>query len=335
MTGGAPAPPTGFFLHPAAALHDAGWGNLDHQGRLRTLASSVGRDLLALHGLVEQREAGHAPLSALAAVHDAAYLDRVRQVCLEAGVAPREVGSETLVCEASWEAITGSSGALLEAVEEVARGRLRNAFVATRPPGHHASADLAAGFCVVNHVAVAARHLLDRGWAERVAIVDWDVHHGNGTQEIFWTDPRVFCLSLHQVPLFPGTGAAHEEGGGEAVGMTLNVPLPAGTGPEAYVHAFGEALERVRSRFRPDFILVSSGYGGLAADPLGGFRLTPDTFHLLTRRIVEWAEELCGGRVVASLEGGYHPRDTGAAVVATLRALAGVPLERGDDPSGA
>ncbi len=335
MTSGAPALPSGFFLHPAAALHDAGWGHPDHQGRLRTLASSVGRDLLALHGLVEQREAEPAPLSALAAVHDAAYLDRVHQVCMAAGVTPRVVGSETLVCEASWEAITGSTGALLEAVEEVAQGRLRNAFVATRPPGHHASADLAMGFCVVNHVAVAARYLLDRGWAQRVAIVDWDVHHGNGTQEIFWTDPRVFYLSLHQVPLFPGTGAAHEEGGGDGVGTTLNVPLAAGTGPEAYLHAFEEALERAQARFRPDFILVSAGYDGLAADPLGGLRLTPDTFHHLTRRVLEWAEQSCGGRVVAALEGGYHPRDTGAAVVATLRALAGVPLERGSDPSGA
>ena len=335
MTSHVPLPPTGFFLHPAAALHDAGWGHPEHQGRLRTLASSVGRDLLALHGLVEQREAGHAPISALSAVHTSAYLDRVHRVCREAGVTPTEVGPETLVCEASWEAITGSAGALLEAAEHVAEGRLRNAFVATRPPGHHASADRAMGFCVVNHVAVAARYLQDRGLAERVAIVDWDVHHGNGTQEIFWMDPTVLYLSLHQVPLFPGSGAAHEEGGGAGLGTTLNVPLPAGTGPEAYLDAFEGALERAQALFRPDFILVSAGYDALEEDPLGGLRLTADTFHRLTRRVMAWADEACGGRVVGALEGGYHPRATGGAVVATLRALAGVPLERGDDRSDA
>ncbi|TVR62962.1 MAG: histone deacetylase [Gemmatimonadales bacterium] len=327
--------PTGFLLHSAAALHDPGWGHPEHQGRLRTLASTVGRDLLALHGRVVQWEAGHASMDALSAVHDPAMLERVHRTCREAGPSPREVGPETLVCEASWDAITGSSGALLEAVDGVLEGKIRNAFVATRPPGHHASAREVMGFCVVNHVAVAARHLLDSGRARRVAIVDWDVHHGNGTQDIFWDDPQVFYLSLHQTPLFPGTGAATEIGAGEGEGTTLNVPLPAGTGPTAYLDAFQDALARAHQVFRPDFILVSAGYDALAVDPLGGLCLEPATFHLLTRQVMVWAHEVCEGRMVAALEGGYDPRATGLAVAATLRALAGVPLDRETDPSGA
>ncbi len=335
MTSAEGGPPTGFFLHPSAALHDPGWGHPEHQGRLRTLASTVGRDLLALHGRVVQSEGGHASMDVLAAVHDPVMLERVRRICREVGPSPTEVGPETLVCEASWDAITGSSGALLAAVEAVSEGRLRNAFVAARPPGHHASADQVMGFCVVNHVAVAARHLLDSGRARRVAIVDWDVHHGNGTQDIFWHDPRVFYLSLHQMPLFPGTGAATEIGAGEGEGMTLNVPLAAGTGPAAYLDAFQEALARVAGDFHPDFILISAGYDALAVDPLGGLLLEPATYHLMTHRVMAWADEICGGRVVAVLEGGYHPRGTGLAVVATLRALARVPLDPGTDPYGA
>ncbi len=315
---------TGFFLHSAAALHDPGWGHPDHQGRLRTLASLVGRDLLSLHGLVEQLESRAAREEAVLRVHSADLLTSLREACERAGRGQVEVGPETFVSSASWQAMMGSSGALLEAVEQVLDGRLRNAFVAARPPGHHASRTRSMGFCPINHVAIAAAHLKATGRAERVAIVDWDVHHGNGTQEIFYLDPSVFYLSLHQSPLFPGTGSREEAGKGPGKGTTLNVPLPAGTGSNAYRAEFEAALERVETDFRPDIILISAGYDALSEDPLGGLLLGPEDFHHFTAQVMDWAERACGGRVVASLEGGYHPEATGRAVVATIRALAGL-----------
>jgi acetoin utilization deacetylase AcuC-like enzyme len=323
---GTGTPPTGFYLPPAAALHDPGWGHPEHQGRLRSLASTVGRDLLALHGKVEQLESRPAGIDPILRVHSPDLIASIREACDRAGKGQVEVGPETFVSGASWNAIVGSTGALLEAVERVAAGALRNAFVATRPPGHHASHARALGFCPVNHVAIAARHLIRTGLAERVAIVDWDVHHGNGTQEIFYTEAEVFYLSLHQWPLFPGTGSAAEQGKGPGLGATLNVPLPEGTESVAYRRHFESALEQVAAVFEPDFILVSAGYDGLASDPLGGLLLEPADYYDLTEAVVRWAEECCGGRVVAALEGGYEPTATAAAVVQTLRALAG--LER-------
>lgn len=330
----------GFYLPPAAALHDTGWGHPEHQGRLRTLASTVGADLLALHGKVEQREAPEAPDEPLLRVHAAGYLAGIRAAVARARETGGsvEVGPETPVSEASWDAIAGSSGAVVDAVEQVADGGLARAFVACRPPGHHAGPARAMGFCAVNHVAVGARHLIATGRAERVAIVDWDVHHGNGTQEIFWRDGDVTFLSMHQWPLFPGTGRADEIGEGPGRGATRNVPLPAGSSRAETIAAFDAALAEVEAGFAPDFILISAGYDALAADPLGGLLLEPEDFHILARRVCAWADRACGGRVVAALEGGYAPRPTGEAVVATIRALADLPFDptdgTGSDGSG-
>jgi acetoin utilization deacetylase AcuC-like enzyme len=286
----------------------------------------VGKDLLALHGRVEQIEPREATLTELGRAHHRDHLERLRQAAAEA----RERGglirldSETILSGASWDAIVGSAGAVLEAVERVADGELRNAFAGTRPPGHHATSGKAMGFCMVNHVAVAARHLQATGRARRVAIVDWDVHHGNGTQDIFWRDPEVHYLSLHQWPHYPGTGAADERGEGEGEGATRNVPLAAGTSREEYLAAFRKALAAVARGFAPDFILVSAGFDALAGDPLGGLLLEPADFHTMTREVMWWAEKECGGRLVMCLEGGYDPTRTGAAAVSCLRALAGL-----------
>ena len=231
------------------------------------------------------------------------------------------IDSDTRVSEASWDAAVGSSGAVLSAVEGVSQGFVRNAFVATRPPGHHATSDKAMGFCLFNHVAVAARYVQDQGIGRRVLIVDWDVHHGNGTQDIFLSDPNVFYLSLHQSPHFPGTGHADEVGVGEGEGTTLNVPLPPGTAREEYRDRFHAALDEVGDRFSPEFILVSSG---LAGDPLGGQAVEPEDLYEFTRAVMSLAEKTAGGRVVSLLEGGYVPERVGAGSVAVLRALAGL-----------
>lgn len=318
--------PTAFLLHPASSLHDAGWGHPEHQGRLRFLSSTVGKDMLALHGRVEQVPAGEATEEDLLRVHTREHVERVRDAVREAAAAGEvvQLDPDTRVSGASWEAVMGSVGAALTAVEGVAEGRFRNAFVATRPPGHHATRDRTMGFCIFNHVAAAARWLQARGHAERILIVDWDVHHGNGTQDIFWTDPTVFLLSLQLFPHWPGSGAAHEVGEGEGEGATLNVPLRRGTDGEAYHAAFTRALDDALARFSPDFILVSAGFDALAGDPLGGLALEPTDFHRLTRTLMERADASCHGRLVAMLEGGYDPRRTGLAAVAVVRALAGI-----------
>ncbi|MEX0936046.1 MAG: histone deacetylase, partial [Gemmatimonadota bacterium] len=178
------------------------------------------------------------------------------------------------------------------------------------------------GFCAVNHVAVAARHLQAERLAERVLIVDWDVHHGNGTQDIFYADPSVHLLSLHQMPLFPGTGAPEETGEGPGRGTIWNVPLAAGLSRREHLDLFRDSLARLAETVVPDFILISAGYDALAGDPLASLSLEPEDFAELTREVSGWADAVCGGRVVAVLEGGYDPARTGRAVGKTLRALA-------------
>ncbi len=319
-------PPTAFLLHPAASLHDTGWGHPEHQGRLRALASSVGRDMLALHGRAVQVASVAAPVDELLRVHPASHVEALRGAVARAADAgrPVEFAPETIVSDASWDAVLGSLGAAIAACDGVLEGRFSNAFVATRPPGHHCTADAAMGFCPTNTVAVVARRLVETGRAERVLIVDWDVHHGNGTQDIFAADPDVFYLSLHEWPQYPGTGAAGERGVGAGEGTTLNVPLPAGTDGPTFLHELRRALDEVLRTFTPDFVLVSSGFDALDSDPLGGLLLTPSDFHAATRILMETAGGACAGRVVALLEGGYDPSATGLATVAVLRALAGI-----------
>jgi acetoin utilization deacetylase AcuC-like enzyme len=286
--------------------------------------------MLTLHGHVGQFEPGEAADEDLLRVHTERHVDRVRRACEMA--TDREtivaIDADTKVSGASWEAATGSAGAGLAAAGAIVEGQIRTAFVAARPPGHHATPDRAMGFCLFNNVAVTARWLQAMGHAERVLIVDWDVHHGNGTQDTFYEDPSIFFLSLHQAPHYPGSGAATETGAGAGEGSTLNVPLPAATPRPVYLEAFDRALDDALGRFRPDFVLVSAGFDVLAGDPLGDMLLEPEDLHLMTRRIVEVGAEACDGRVVAFLEGGYDPKRLGDGAVAVVRALAGLEVPR-------
>jgi acetoin utilization deacetylase AcuC-like enzyme len=250
--------------------------------------------------------------------HIAALREAVEQA--EKDSAQVRLDADTVVSAASWGAATGSTAALLTAVEQVADGTLSAAFVATRPPGHHATPDRAMGFCLINHVAVAARWLQASGRAERVLIVDWDVHHGNGTQDTFFADGTVFYVSLHQSPHYPGTGAADEIGIGGGEGWTLNVPLPLGTSVADYREHFSGALAQALDMSRPDFVLISAGFDVMAGDPLGGMLLEPEDLHALTQEVMAGS----GVGVVAALEGGYDPARTGLGAAAVLRALAGV-----------
>jgi acetoin utilization deacetylase AcuC-like enzyme len=318
--------PVGFYMHPASPLHDTGWGHPEHQGRLRALASAVGKDMVALHGRVEQREAPEGSVEDVLRVHPAGYVTIIHEMCDAADAQQKiySIDSDTKVSPATWEAALGSTGGSVVAAQAVADGMLSSAFVATRPPGHHATPTRAMGFCLFNNVAVAARFLQATGRAARILVIDWDVHHGNGTQDTFYEDPTVFYLSLHQSPHFPGTGDERDLGGGAGRGTTLNVELAAGTLRETYRARFTEALARSVEVSRPDFILISSGYDALAGDPLGDQLLEPRDFHEMTREVVALADQACGGRVVVVLEGGYDPERLGLATVQTVRALAGI-----------
>jgi len=317
---------TGFFLHPFSPLHDTGWGHPEHQGRLRALATSVGRDLLTLHGHAEQMETEDGLEDDLLLVHSKKHIEELRTVCQHA---EREssiisIDRDTKVSPQSWKAALGSVGAAITAAKAVAEGDIRNAFVATRPPGHHATPSQSMGFCLLNNVAITTRWLQREGYAERVLIIDWDVHHGNGTHDTFYRDPKVYFLSLHQYPHYPGSGSADQRGSGEGEGYTLNVPLPSGISRDDYLQAFDQSLKQVLRDFSPQFILISAGFDVMAEDPLGAMLLEPSDLYLMTRRIIEDVAVECDGKVVALLEGGYNPPRLGQGVVAVIRGLAGL-----------
>ena len=316
--------PTGFYLHPDSALHDTGWGHPEHQGRLPALAGALGSDLLTLGDKVEQREPRAALRSELLLAHAPEHLAMVRGACDRAARDGGVVALDPSTCVSggSWSAAVGAVGAVVTAANDVARGSVRNAFAAARPPGHHATEGRAMGFCLFNNVAVTARWLQAEMLADRVLVVDWDVHHGNGTQEIFESDPSVFLLSLHQSPHYPYTGGAEETGTGAGKGYTLNVPLPAGTPAPRYRERFVAALDQALANFAPDFVLVSAGFDVMAGDPLGSMTLEPADLAFLTETVMAVADETCQGRLVAALEGGYAPRRLAAGAVRVVRSLA-------------
>lgn len=227
---------------------------------------------------------------------------------------------DTQVSRDSYEVALQAAGAVLNAVDGVMDGRLKNAFCAVRPPGHHATPVRGMGFCIFNNIAVAARYAQKRHGAQRVLIVDWDVHHGNGTQDAFYQDASVFFFSTHQWPLYPGTGAATEVGDGDGRGTTMNRPFPAGSRREI-IDAFREDLLPAARRFKPDVVMISAGFDSRRGDPLGSFQLTDEDFAELTRMMMDLAEEHAGGRVVSVLEGGYSLSGLAAGVAAHVSTL--------------
>jgi acetoin utilization deacetylase AcuC-like enzyme len=231
---------------------------------------------------------------------------------------------DTEICADSYETARLAAGGVLEAVEAVLDCRVRNAFCAVRPPGHHATADLGLGFCVFNNAALAARHARARG-LERVLVADWDVHHGNGTQDLFYEDPTVFYFSTHQWPWYPGSGRASETGKGAGRGFTMNVPLPAGACRREVLDAFRQRLAPAMDVFRPELVVVSAGFDAHRDDPLGSLALSAEDFAELTRSVLAIAAQHARGRVVSVLEGGYDLDALEACVEAHVHALATAP----------
>jgi acetoin utilization deacetylase AcuC-like enzyme len=282
-----------------------------------------------------QRVAARAATTAeLTLAHEAAHVERVRAAAA-AATEPQPLGHEAWVGPGSWTAATVAVGGLLEAVDALLAGRIDTGYVLARPPGHHATADASLGFCLFNAAAVAARYAQRVHGCERVAIVDWDVHHGNGTEAIFLEDPSVLFVSLHQDGLYPAhLGGLAERGRGAGLGANVNVPLPAGCGDADYAAALERVVLPVLRDFGPDLILISAGQDGAAADPLGRMALTVGGFRALTEGLLVAAAELCDGRLLAFQEGGYHLAHNAAATLSIVEALAGLPATFAVDPLG-
>ncbi len=286
--------------HPCFVLHDTGPGHPERPDRMRAIDKVMGHEMFK--PLVRQEAPWRDDVEAMIVrVHPQQYFDMIQAARPAAGEAGVHLDPDTVLSPASWEAAMRAVGAGLLAVDEVVAGRVRNAFCQVRPCGHHAETATAMGFCFFNNVAVAARYAQSKHGAERIAIVDWDVHHGNGTQDIFWSDKSVFFASTHQMPLYPGTGALGETG----VGNVWNAPLRPNDGGEQFREAMMSRVLPALRNFGPDIIFISAGFDAHQNDPLANLRLVEDDFAWATQELVEIAERHAGGRIVSMLEGGY------------------------------
>jgi acetoin utilization deacetylase AcuC-like enzyme len=312
----------GWVYHDDFLRHDTGPTHPERPERLLALTLALERaGRLRPMTRVEFRAA---TLDDLCLIHDPAYIDLLAVACQQ-GLG--FLGSlDTPVSKSSYEVARRAAGGVLAACDEVADGRLDRAFCAVRPPGHHAHRDRAMGFCLLNHVALAAEHLIRRRGLRRVAIVDIDVHHGNGTQAIFEDRSEVLYVSVHEHPgtlPFPGTGNADERGRGAGFGYTLNLPMTAGSGDADYRCVFARRLVPALEQFAPEMLLVSAGFDAAADDRIANINLEPDSYAWITRQLVEVAESSCSGRLVSVLEGGYDPVTLGRCVVAHVAGLWG------------
>jgi acetoin utilization deacetylase AcuC-like enzyme len=301
-----------FLASPFAKEHDPGTGHPEQIARFDAA-------IRGLPGPAHSLPPRAATPDELALAHTPAYIKLAAHDVM-AGYDSLSTG-DTKICAGSFHAALFGVGTLLEAVDQVVGGNARNAFCVVRPPGHHATASAGMGFCLFNNVAVAARYAQRKYGIERVLIADWDVHHGNGTQDIFYADPSVMFFSTHQSPWYPGTGAANETGEGDAQFTTINCPLSAGAGREQILGAFQNRLMPAAKAFEPDLVLISAGFDSRAGDPLGHFFLTDADFADLTAVMMEIADRSAGGRVVSALEGGYSLNGLTNAVRAHATAL--------------
>jgi acetoin utilization deacetylase AcuC-like enzyme len=299
--GGADVSEVGLVLDPCFEAHRTGRGHPERPERTARLRARLEADGLAARcRLIPPESAGD---DLLTLVHDPDHVRRVEEAC-DRGAHLID-SMDTAICPDSARIARLAAGSLVALCREVADGSLRRGFAAVRPPGHHAERDLAMGFCLFNNVAIAARSLRHDEGVDRVLIVDWDVHHGNGTQHIFEEDPSVLYFSVHQWPLYPGTGAATERGKGEGLGTTVNRPLPPGAGDTEFLGALRESLVPAAEKFRPGFVLVSAGFDAHENDPLAALEVTTGAYDEATRIVRDLADRFSFGRLVTVLEGGY------------------------------
>ena len=308
--------PVGVHYDSCYERHDTGPGHPESAHRyqvLETALATLPPEFVRLRGR-------RALVSEILLAHDHDYHDLVyRDV---ETFSDRLRTGDTAICEESYDVALEASGAVLGAADAVMRGEISSAFCAVRPPGHHATATRGMGFCIFNQVAVAARYLQARHGLTKIAIIDWDVHHGNGTEAIFIADPTVLYVSLHQENIYPYTGHASERGQGAGRGFNLNIPLAADSDGSLALREWAAQLEPAVAAFQPEFLLISAGFDARLDDPVGGLRWTDETFAEMTRRCVALANRWCGGKIVSSLEGGYNPQGLALAAMAHVWALA-------------
>jgi acetoin utilization deacetylase AcuC-like enzyme len=301
------------FSHLASLAHRTGEEHPERPQRLEAIERALADDHFAA---LSRESAPMAPRETLLRVHPEAYVAAIEGAAPQKGY--RRLDPDTTMSPGTLEAALRAAGGAISAVDAVFSGRSVNAFVAARPPGHHAETTRPMGFCFFNNAAIAARHAQAAHGAERVAVIDFDVHHGNGTQQIFWNDPRVMYCSTHEMPLFPGTGAIGERGEHDQI---VNAPLRAGDGSEVFREAFDILILPRLEDFAPDLIVISAGFDAHRLDPLGHINLVEADFAWATRRLMEIAERRCGGRIVSLLEGGYDLDGLSRSVAAHVSAL--------------
>lgn len=295
--------------------HDTGPSHPESANRYRVLSSALDElpdDFPRIPGR-------RAAVAEVLLAHEAYYHDVVYQD-VESFADQLRTG-DTAICEESYDVALEASGAMLAAVDAVMRGEVSSVFCAVRPPGHHATATRGMGFCIFNHVAIAARYLQKKHGLKRIAIIDWDVHHGNGTEAIFISDPSVLYISLHENGIYPFTGPATERGHGAGEGTTLNIPLPSNSEGDVALKEWDAQITPAIEAFKPEFLLISAGFDARVDDPIGGLRWSDATFAAMTRRALAHAEKWCGGKIVSMLEGGYNPAGLASAAVAHVKAL--------------
>jgi len=319
---------TGYLTHPDYLEHDTGFSHPERPARLTAIQEAIARS--PLREAPVPLDPRPATPDEIALIHTSAYITSIRKLAEKGG---GMLDYDTPLCARSYDVALLSAGAILRGVDAVLSGEVDNAFAAVRPPGHHATPTRGMGFCLFNNVAVAARYAQRKHGVGRVLIVDWDVHHGNGTQDAFYADGSVFYFSVHQFPLYPGTGTLHERGEGEGFGTTLNAPLPARSDDNDYRNVFENRLVPAAREFRPEFVLISAGFDAHEADPLGGMNVTADGFATLTDIVMGLADEFAGGRLVSALEGGYSLDGLSSSVVAHLGRLSGLSVPPNSDSS--
>ncbi len=308
---------TGIYYDDLFLEHNTGAGHPERADRLRSVMRVL-RENLPENAALKSIDSA-APVEAIQVVHPGGYVDNIIEACERA---PMGLDPDTVVSTKSYDAARLAAGAGLAATDAVMAGELRNAFCCVRPPGHHAEPDTAMGFCLFNNIAVAARALQKNHGVERVLIIDWDVHHGNGTQAAFDDDPSVYFVSLHQWPLYPGTGRPEETGAGKGKGFNRNIIFPPQTDGRVFIPEFQKNIEEIFSRFKPEFVLISAGFDAHARDPLAELRLQDDDFGVLTQIVLDLANVHAQNRVVSFLEGGYDLTGLSNSVLKHVEVLA-------------